>query len=234
MDFTSSGWSTPDIPPEVLMAAHDMHADVPTTPDVLPDGRPTIVIGDVSGYADFNHLQGDNPYGFQGDCGLCSCADVLDQFGHNVSEADVVQHAVGHHECAVTGDAATSGGTSVGDQVHVLHDYGVPAHGVQHESLEDLASNVEHGHGVIVEANAGYLWNDPNYVENGQANHAVTVTGVARDPQTGQIQGFYINDSGDGQSAQFVSASTMTHAWVDSGGQAVVTDVVHAHQEAGR
>jgi uncharacterized protein YvpB len=233
MEFTSSGWAAPDVPPDAQQQMHDVGADVPTSSDVLPDGRPTIVIGDVSGYADLNHQQGDNPYGFQGDCGLCSCADVLDQFGGHVNEADVVKHAVDHQECSVTGDPSTSGGTSVSDQVHVLNDYGVPAHAEQHQSLEDLGNQVEQGHGVIVEVNAGSLWNDASAYENGQANHAVTVTGVARDPATGQIQGFYINDSGDGQSAQFVSVDTMTHAWVDTGGQAVVTDVVHTSAAAG-
>ena len=101
------------------------------------------------------------------------------------------------------------------------------AHAETGQSLEQLGQDVEQGHGVIVDANAGVLWNDPQYVEGGAANHAVTVTGVARDPQTGNIQGFYINDSGDGKSAEFVSAQTMTTAWQDTGGTCVVTDAVH-------
>jgi hypothetical protein len=44
---------------------------------------------------------------------------------------------------------------------------------------------------------------------------------------SGQIQGFYINDSGNGKSAEFVPESVMTKAWVDTGGQCVVTDAVH-------
>jgi uncharacterized protein YvpB len=206
----------------------DSGYDVPTSLDLLPDGQQTLVIGDVSRYAAYNHVQGDNQYGFQEDCGLCSCGDVLNQFGVNVSENDVVSHAVAKGECDVSeSDQTQDGGTTLADQAKLLSDYGVPAHAEQGQSLEDLATDVEHGHGVIVGVNAGTLWNDSTYYDNGEANHAVTVTGVARDPHTGQIDGFYVNDSGDGQSAQFVPASTMTNAWVHAGGTAVVTDSVH-------
>jgi Peptidase_C39 like family len=224
MDFQSVfGDAPPDVPPP----GADDGVDVPVSSDVLPDGEPTLVIGDVSRYADFNHQQGDNPEGFQGTCGLCSCGDILNQFGTNVTEADIVNHAVQNQECDVTDDPSMSGGTTTDEQVKILSDYHVPAHTEHQQSLEDLAGDVERGHGVIVEANAGYLWNDASAFENGQANHAVVVTGVARDPETGQIQGFYINDSGDGQAAKFVDADTMTKAWADTGGTCVVTDVVH-------
>jgi uncharacterized protein YvpB len=217
-----------DLPPEIPPWLHDLGIDVPAQLDALPDGEPSVVIGDVFGYADFNHQQGDNPYGIRQDCGLVSCQDVLNQFGIPVSETDVVTHAVENGECHFNpDDIAGSGGTTMADQARMLNDYGVPAHADSGQSLEQLAANVEQGHGVIIEANAGVLWDDPNYVEKGEANHAVTVTGVARDPLTGNVQGFYINDSGTGQSGEFVSAQTMTGAWQDTGGQCVVTDAVH-------
>jgi uncharacterized protein YvpB len=220
-----AGWEAPN---DMQPMAQDAGIDVPTQLDVLPDGEPSVTIGDVQGYADFNHQQGDNAYGFQEDCGLVSCQDVLNQFGIPVTETDVVGHAIQNGECDVQpGDAADSGGTSTESQAQLLTDYGVPAHAESGQSLEQLAQQVEQGHGVIIGANAGVLWNDPQYVEGGAANHAVTVTGVARDPQTGAIQGFYINDSGDGNSAEFISAQQMTTAWQDTGGSCVVTDAVH-------
>ena len=222
-----------DLPPEIPPWVSDLGIDVPTQLDVLPGGEQSLVIGDVSGYADFNHQQGDNPYGIQQDCGLVSCQDVLNQFGIPVTETDVVNHAIQDGECQFSpDDIAGSGGTTVADQVHILNDFGVPAHAESGQSLEQLAANVEQGHGVIIEANAGVLWDDPSYVENGGANHAVTVTGVARNQVTGHIQGFFINDSGTGQSGEFVSAQTMTGAWQDTGGQCVVTDVVHVLPQA--
>jgi hypothetical protein len=226
---TTSGWSeadsSADLPPDVPPIGADSGIDVPQHLDTLPDGRETLVSGDVDVLADFNHQQGDNPYGFQGTCGICSCQDVLNQFGTDVSEADVVDHAVAAHECAITDDPTFSGGTTEQDQVQILADYGIPAHAEHARSLEDLAADVEQGRGVIAGVNAGVVWNDPNYFENGQANHAVVVTGVARDPATGEIQGFYVNDSGDGSSGEFVDAAAMTDGWLAAGGGAVVTDV---------
>jgi hypothetical protein len=224
VDFDSlrTGDDQPDTTP-----GGDADHDVPTSLEVLPDGGEAVVIGDVHGHAGYNHHQGENSLGYLGDCGLVSCGDVLNQFGVEVSEDDVVRHAAAVGECATDGDPADAGGTTFGDQVQVLADYGIPAHTEQDDSLEDLAGEVEQGHGVIVAANSGVLWDDPNNYENGQANHAVTVTGVARDPNTGQLAGFYVNDSGTGQSARFVDTDTMTAAWLSAGGNTVVTDVVH-------
>jgi hypothetical protein len=67
---------------------------------------------------------------------------------------------------------------------------------------------------------------------HGQANHAITITGIARDPYDGALFGFYINDSGDGQSGQFVSAQLMTSAFEHEGGFCVVTDSARAAKSA--
>jgi hypothetical protein len=217
-----AGDSTVDSPPIL----GDRRIDVPYQLDVLPDGREALVIGDVEELAEFNHLQGDNPYGFLGTCGLCSCQDVLCQFGITVSEADVVRHAVENGQCNISDDPAECGGTTAVNRLEILADYGVPAHLEMGGSLEGLALDLEEGRGVIIGANAGVLWNDPAYYEFGQSNHAVTVTGVARDPETSEIQGFFINDSGTGESAHFIDSSVMTQAWLGAGGVSVVTDVV--------
>ena len=50
----------------------------------------------------------------------------------------------------------------------------------------------------VVGVNAGKLWDDGAYLDNGGVNHVVTVTGVACDAATGAINGFYIADSGRG------------------------------------
>jgi hypothetical protein len=207
----------------------DSSPDVPTVSDVLPDGRETVVIGDVDGCKEFNHEQGDNTFGFQSTCGLVSVEDVLRQLGVDVSENDVVSFAVDAGLCGVTSNPSDSGGSSPLAQAMILKTYGVPAHVETLDSFERLADCVEHGHGVIIGVNAGVLWDDPNAYENGQANHAVVVTGVAREPQTSEIQGFFINDSGRGlteDSGRFICASTMQSGWENLGGASVVTDVV--------
>jgi len=206
---------------------------VPVQPGHLPDGRRSLIIGDVLAYAAFNHLQGDNPEHDGGDCGIVSCADVLGQFGARLREADVVRHATRCHELhVVAGRPDESGWTLPAEQAAILRDYGVPAHAEDGQSLERLAVAVQRGHGVIAMVNAGVLWSDPRVLGHGQANHAVTVTGIARDPFDGALEGFYVNDSGDGESAKFVSAHLMATAFERTGGFCVVTEVPHTVREA--
>jgi uncharacterized protein YvpB len=217
-DFTSA-----DLGPEISMN----QAEVPQKIENI-NGQEVLVIGDPTGYAEFNHQQGDNPYGYQNDCGLVSCQDVLNQFGIPVSETDVVSFASQHGLCNTSdADPSQNGGTVPDELARILNDYGVPAHTETSDNLESLATHIEQGNGVIVAVNAGVLWNDANYYDNGQADHAITVTGVVRDPTSGQIEGFYINDSGTGKSAEYVDANTMQQAWEDTGGQCVVTDISH-------
>jgi hypothetical protein len=208
---------------------------VPVQPGRLPDGRASLIIGDVTGYAAFNHLQGDNPEHGCGDCGIVSCADVLNQFGVRLTEADTFVHAMRRHELhVVPGRPDQSGWTLPNEQAAILTDYGVPAHAEKAQSVERLALAVQLGHGVIAMVNAGVLWSDPASLGHGQANHAVTITGIARDHYDGALLGFYINDSGTGQSGQFVSAHLMRTAFEHEGGFCVVTDSVHAAGRAGR
>jgi len=220
--------ATPDATGDGTVGAAHFEGAAPQNLDTLPDGRDVLVIGDPDGYADFNHQQGDNDLGFQQDCGLCSSQDVLNQFGIDVNENDVVRPAVDNSECDVNPNAASnSGGTTADWQANLLSDYGVPAHVENGGSMDDLANNITDGHSVIIEVNAGTLWNDANSYGDGSANHAITVTGVVRDPSTSEIMGFYVNDSGDGKGEKFVDASTMQHMWADTGGQSVVTDITH-------
>lgn len=207
---------------------------VPMQKGRLPDGRPSLVIGDVRGYAAFNHLQGDNPEHDCGDCGIVSCADVLNQFGVRLTEADAYVHATRCHELHVVPERKEqSGWTLPAEQAAILTDYGVPAHAEEAQQVERLALAVQHGHGVIAMVNAGVLWSNPRVLGHGQANHAVTITGIARDPYDGALLGLYINDSGNGQSGQFVSEHLMTSAFEHEGGFCVVTDSAHAAGLAG-
>jgi hypothetical protein len=205
-------------------------AEVPAYVDVLPDtGKEVVVIGDPEGRRELNHHQGDNPLGFQGTCGLVSCEDLLRWFGKEVTEADVVLYAAIRGLCYVGDDPTKCGGTSEWSQAQLLSELGVPAHVESGRGLDDLAGWVQEGRGIIIEVNAGELWNFPGAYDEGQANHAIVVTGVARDPDTGAVEGFYINDSGrgyPGDSGRFIPAELMERAWVEPGGSAVVTDVV--------
>ncbi len=204
-----------------------LDAHVPERLDELPDGRPSLMLGDVPGDALLNHRQGDNPEHFQGDCGLVSVEDVLRQFRAHVTEADVVTHAIQRGECQADPAADQSGGTQPSQDAQILADYGVPAQVKSGQTMEQLAVLVEQGRGVIIGVNCGVLWQIPADVGDGSVNHAVTVTGVALDPHGDGIQGFYINDSGNGKSAEFVGTILMRVAWQDAGGWTVVTSAAH-------
>jgi hypothetical protein len=81
---------------------------------------------------------------------------------------------------------------------------------------------------VTEEENAGWLRDAassvPVRVGELPAGERSLVTGVARDPYDGAPQGFRINDSGTGQSRQFVSAHLMITAFERPGGFCVVTE----------
>lgn len=208
--------------PELSDFARDL--EIPSQVDVLPDGRDTVVIGDPEGDKAFTHRQGDNLLGFQGTCGLCSCENVLRSFGLDVTETDMVIFAAQRGLCAIDdADPAHCGGTTTEWQAEILTRHGVPASAFYGSSIEDLAGNIELGRGVIIEVNAGVLWDNASYDSGSAPNHAITVTGVARDPMTGDIQGFFVNDSGTGKAAQFVDVSVMREGWEEVGGEQVVT-----------
>lgn len=230
MSLENSLDSSRDAPDDLPRLPSDVRRDVPYHRDVLPDGTETVVIGDVRTFSDYCHLQGDNPYGFRGTCGLCSCEGILRQFGLEVTETDVVAHAIEQGLCSLEGGREMRGGTTVEDQVRILSDFGIPAHYETGGTLDDLAAALEQGRGVIIGLDAGVLWDDATFYE-GRANHAVTPIGVARHPGTGEIQGFYVNDTGSGQSGRFVDAATIDEAWVQMGGTCVLTGRVHMRNE---
>ena len=213
---------------------HNEAVAVPVQARRLPDGRPALTFGDVGGYAAFNHLQGDNREHDCGDCGIVSCADVLNQFGLRLTEAQAVRHATRRRELhVVPGRPDESGWTLPAEQAAILTDYGVPSHAEEAQTVERLALAVQLGHGVIAMVNAGVLWCDPRGLGHGQANHAVTITGIARDSYDGALLGFYINDSGTGRSGQYVSTHLMRTAFEHEGGFCVVTDCARAASTAG-
>lgn len=202
--------------------------------DLTPEGREVWVEGDPRECEQFNHLQGDNTFGYKGTCGLVSCEDILNQFEQQVTEDDIVAYARKNDLCEHSRwlellAPEECGGTTPEWQAQILRDYGVAAQVDYGCSLARLADYAAQNRGVIIEANAGILWNEPNAYDDGAANHAVVVTGVARDSNTRAIVGFYINDSAPPASGRLVSVETLQAAWLEArgpygGGCCVVTD----------
>ncbi|WNZ27114.1 hypothetical protein HJG54_29835 [Leptolyngbya sp. NK1-12] len=193
--------------------------------EILPNGHEAVIFGDPKSATEGFHQQGDNPFGMRGTCGLVSVEDILRQLGYQVTETDLVSYAVRNQLCTIEGTPDVQGGTTQIDQARILNDFGVPAEAKILLNCEDLASYIEAGEKVIVGVNGGVLWNVPEAFEFGQANHAVTVTGVARNPQTADLLGFFINDSGSGEAGRFVDLNTWQWSWENRGGLGIVTNL---------
>jgi hypothetical protein len=189
-------------------------------------GQDVLVVGDPKEYAGFNHKQGER-VGYRGTCGLVSCQDILLQFGLHVTETEIVNYAIEHGLCNTEGEPRYRGGTTNVQRAEILRNYGIPARDENSATLVDLSSYVQQGRGVIIAVNAGILWAKKEYLERGDANHAIVVTGVKLDSSSGVIEGFYINDSGTNESGKFIDAITMLDVWENLGGLIVMTDIGH-------
>jgi hypothetical protein len=199
----------------------------PTEDVVLPDGTDAVVMGDPTGQADYYFQQGDNSLGYGGTCGLASSREILAQFGIEQSEDNLLQYALDNELCVTLddarGDAEKAGGTTPDGLASLLSDHGVSAHISTGATLEDLASEIEQNRSVIACVDSGVIrYQDQN--PDPQMDHALLITGVARDPNGGNVVGFYVNDTGTNEAAKFVDADTMERGWTQAGGVQVVTD----------
>lgn len=231
-------WDNPDTLPSLQGFAVEGPAAIDEVPsptsgldgywtETTPEGSPGYTTG-LDPYweqANLDAVQGDEVAGFEGTCGLTSVANIANMFGRGLSEGDVIKFAAETGLCSTgSWDAGTNGGTSASDQAKLLEAAGVPAHAEVGRDLDDLAAYTEEGKGTILEVNAGVLWDDPTSYDGGGSNHAITLTGVVRDT-SGEIDGFYVCDSGRQDLRRFVSADLMSQCWEQAGGNCVVTDV---------
>ena len=174
-------------------------------------GQDLLVIGSPFEKIDqLDWSQGDNSYNALGCCGLASCANLLNIADIPCDEESIVGYAIENDLCnygdswfdRLFGDPASDGRTDDLQIEQILEDHGLsvtayPSHSPE-GSVDGLANAVESGHGVTIGVNAGMLWDDPNCYDMGQANHQITVTGTLRNPETGELVGFCICDSGRG------------------------------------
>ncbi|MBR5110044.1 MAG: hypothetical protein IK099_07600 [Clostridia bacterium] len=201
----------------------------------IPEYGEVLVGGDPFGIAgQLDDNQGDNVLNAQGDCGLVSVTNILRQAGMEVTEDEVVLAAVGNRLCSYSTDqdAGDNGGTNVYHRQALLSGYGIPASvysqwDTKKLDLEEIAEFVEAGHGVNISVNAGYAWNEPSYINDGGSNHSIIVTGTVRDPDTGELKGLIVCDSGipGDSSAKVLSADTLRDAYSDvPTASALITD----------
>lgn len=155
----------------------------------------------VYGYPKANELdyyQGDAIANFRGTCALTSISNLLTQIDRPTSEAEVVQLAIDNN-WAVNSvglpDYLLGGSNYIGQRA-ILDHYGIRNDLLAGYNEAGIANLIRSGRGVMLGVNAGKLWNDAGYVEDGGVNHVVTITGVAYGESDNTLMGFYIADSG--------------------------------------
>ncbi|MCR5783258.1 MAG: hypothetical protein K6G90_11065 [Clostridia bacterium] len=168
---------------------------------VMVAGRPPEAIAER---LDYN--QGDNPFRASGNCGLVSISNFLNLCGIETTENEVTEYAMEHNFCSNRFFAHRSdrGGTTTEMQMDILRHYDVQTKAelsIENGGTADaefVAQKIEQGHAVMCGGNAGYLWNNANAVGPGAANHEITCVEAVRDPETFELKGIVICDSGRG------------------------------------
>lgn len=164
------------------------------------DGVNILVYGYPKAF-ELDYMQGNAIAGYKGTCALTAIANLGTQANQTLSEAEVVQTAIDQQWCVteVNQTDYQRGGSHYIAQQALLDGYGI-RNGIEMGYNEDAIANlIKGGRGVIIGVNAGTMWADKTYLDNGAVNHVVTVTGVACDAATGALNGFYIADSGRGK-----------------------------------
>ena len=140
--------------------------------------------------------QGNAVPGFMGTCGLVSVENICRLAGkENVTEADIINVAMAHNDCDYHFlKLPEDNGGATSEQIQdILSHVGIESTVLGLPSIEDVARNVEAGHGVIAGVDVSEFWDDSHC----EGLHAVTVTSAERD-SAGNVTGFYVCDSGTG------------------------------------
>lgn len=154
--------------------------------------------------ANFTGRQGNNNFGMQNNCGIACVAQVLILAGMRVSENDVVRVAISEGLCNITESTMwANGATSSIHRATLLNKFNVKSK-VELARPKEIASYIEHGHGVIVSVDAGILWNRPSDVGMG---HAIVIYGTVHRASDGVLLGFVICDTGAGNMKHFVTCA---------------------------
>jgi len=150
-----------------------------------------VVYGDPMDWRDsLDDFQGDNARGWQETCTMTSVANALTMLGYDVTEDDVVEYAF---ENDLYGDV--NRGFASPEQVQMtLEGFGTTVTRTPSRPVSEIAVFLEEGKAIIIGVDYGVLnLSSPR----GYDDHAVALTGVAYDPETGEVEGFYYCDSGD-------------------------------------
>jgi hypothetical protein len=154
-------------------------------------------------------------------CAVVSQQMILQQFGIDVSEAELVFDSV-------TNGWITDQGTSMEDAGALLEHYGIPTHVGYGGGIESLLNELAQGHKVIVGVDSGEMWGTDapfsDWFNPEGADHAIVISGIdVADPQNIKV---IVNDPGSPDGAgRIYPLDEFMEAWNDSGQYYVATDI---------
>jgi hypothetical protein len=82
---------------------------------------------------------------------------------------------------------------------------------LNHARMDDLVTAVESGNDAFIAVDAAHFYDDPT-IPSG-SGHAVVVTGDGQDPQTGEVRGFYVNDTNHPGTPLYKTIAEMNECW---------------------
>lgn len=166
----------------------------------------------------------ENPVqqGYEKSCAIKSQQLILNDFGIDVSEDQLVQYSMEKGWFDGTG-------TMPEDVGKLLADAGIPCTQSVNANIYDLMSHLSHGHKVIVAVDSGELWNGglmdwykDMYVGD-TPDHALIVAGIdMSDPENPMV---ILTDPGTGEAAAPYPLDQFMDAWADSQNFMVSTDI---------
>jgi hypothetical protein len=220
--------SAPQLPEFRSLA---LGTEIAARPETFPDGRGVVVSGESDLKAQSLAASADAVSDFRNSGSLLGCAQIIRQFTPDFNTQELWDY-VKLLEPSPTGeDFAPLGMAAPEALAQTLADFDVPAHVEKAQSSEDLAHYLESGSGVLVAVNLGELCNSPADFGNGDANAVAVALAVAREANTGDIVGWYLNDVVARQARTLIDAPRMQRAWLDAGGWLIVTEIVRRRPE---
>lgn len=160
-------------------------------------------------YGDMNPIQQQ----YEDTCAVKSQQIILNDFGIDVTEDQLVQHSI---DCGWY----DGNGTKMGDVGRLLADAGIPVTQMQDANVYTLMNELAQGHKVIVSVDADELWDKNimtpfNDMLHGETpNHALIVAGIdTTDPGHAKV---ILTDPGTGDYCKEYPLEQFQDAWNDS------------------
>ncbi len=160
-----------------------------------------------------------------GTCAVEAQYEVLKSYGQNVTPKGLAEEALkkGYYAEPELKSGDSTGWTFLDDEGKLLRDHGFDISAFDPTDKDptrtkNLDKAIKKDGGALVGVEAGRLWHLPDV----SGAHEVFVTGEEVSNKNGEVLGYYINDTGTGEAARFVSKRDFDRAWRADGYEMVL------------